>query len=147
MHKPLTPRLVVAGAARAIDFYVQVFGAREVVRFSDKHLGGRIVHAELVVGTSPLYLTDEERDWHNHAPPSLGGTPVILSYECDDPDALGAAIVAAGGREIFPVADQFYGSREGRFADPFGHVWIVGRTIAAMPDREIQRRIDAGEIA
>src|SRR5262249_39920603 len=92
----LNPRLIVAGAARAIEFYKEVFGAKEVVRFADEKLGGLIVHAELAIGDAILTLAEEHREWHNHAPTSLGGSPVILTLHVEDARAVGARLELAG---------------------------------------------------
>jgi PhnB protein len=141
----LKPHLVCRDAARAIDFYQQVFDAREIHRFVDTKLGGpagHIVHAELAIGGSHVTLADEARDWGNHAPPSLGGTPVILSLEVEDARAVAARMEAAGATVVFPVEDQFYGDRQGRLADPFGHLWIITQRVKEMTDAEIQAGVD-----
>jgi PhnB protein len=122
----LTPKLIVRGAADAIAFYVEVFGAREQERYEDD---GRIVNATLTLGKSSFALADETPQWHNHAPVSLGGTPVILTLDVKDPDAVCARAVARGAKVIFPVADQSYGHRAGRIQDPFGHVWILDKPL------------------
>jgi PhnB protein len=137
----LTPRLVVAGADRAIAFYVEVLGAREVERYADPNLGGKIVHAELSFGGTSFTLTEESPDWHNHGPTSLGGSPVLLTLEVDDADAVSARMQRAGATVLFPVADQFYGSREGRIRDPYGHVWILSQKIADVSREEIEKRM------
>jgi PhnB protein len=132
MNHVLTPRLVVEDASAAIDFYTEVFGALETERVRDPE-SGRMVHAAVSIRGAVLTLTDEHRPWHNDAPRSLGGSPVILQLEVDDPDAVAKRAVARGARVVFPIADQPYGRREGRIADPFGHLWIVGKTIAKRP--------------
>jgi uncharacterized glyoxalase superfamily protein PhnB len=114
----LRPRLVVAGAARAIEFYGEVFGAEEVVRHEGPD--GRIVHAELAIGAARLTLKDE--DDTDSAP--TAGSPVLLTLTVDDADAVAERMVAAGGTVVFPVADREEG-RGGRLADPFGHLWII----------------------
>ena len=138
----MTPRLVVRDGAAAIAFYLEALGAREIERYVDP--GGRLVHAALGVGNGVIALTEEAKDEHTHAPPSLGGSPVILILEVDDPDAVAARMVAAGGAVIFPIADQFYGHREGRVSDPFGHVWILTKVIEELSPEEIQRRLEGG---
>ena len=138
----LTPHLIVAGASAAIDFYVQAFGAKEVSRFADPNLGGRIVHAELAIGDLVLTLAEEARDWNNSAPGSLGGSPVVLTLEVDDVDAAGARMMRAGAKIVFPIADQFYGKREGRLLDPFGHLWVLSQQREQLSHEEIQRRVD-----
>ena len=123
----LTPRIIVPSAAEAIPFYVAVFGAREQRRDTDDE--GRIVNAELTIGDSTLLLVDEAKHWHNLAPSSLGGTPVLLALELDEVDSVWAKAIAHGAREIFPLADQPYGHRGGRFQDPFGHVWMMYKVL------------------
>jgi PhnB protein len=118
----LRPRLVVDGAAHAIAYYSEVFGADEIERFEDGT--GKIIHAELAIGTGRLTLKDE--DGVDPAPTSLGGSPVLLSLEVDDVDALGERMVAAGGKVVFPIGDHEDG-RGGRILDPFGHAWMISQ--------------------
>jgi PhnB protein len=99
------------------------------------------VHAELRLGDSTVTLAEEHVEWHNCAPPTLGGSSVILNLEVDDADALGARMVLAGSRVVFPIADQFYGKREGRVQDPFGHLWLISQKGEPLSAQEIQRRI------
>ncbi len=141
----LTPHLIIADCPRAIDFYKQVFAARELSRYADPKRGGHIVCAELAIGDQVLSLSEEAREWHNDAPGSLGGSPVILNLEVDDVDAVGAALERAGATVIYPIADHFYGERSGRFRDPFGHLWLVTKKIADLSPAQIQAGVDAYE--
>lgn len=134
----LYPRLVVADASRAIDFYVAVFGAREIARYTMPD--GKIVHAELEIGGATVALKDEGDG--DPAPTTLGGTPVMLALDVDNADAVADAMVRAGATVIYPVADQDYGERGGRLADPFGHQWMIGQHIEDLSTEEIQRRVD-----
>ncbi|MCB9731917.1 MAG: VOC family protein [Deltaproteobacteria bacterium] len=137
----VTPRLIVREADKAIAFYTNVFGARERHRFTMPD--GRIIDAELIFENgSGLTLTSEDKDNQNVAPKSLGGSAVILSLATVDPDAVCKRAVAAGAKVVFPVADQFYGRREGRIKDPFGHIWILSKTIEDLTPAEIQARVD-----
>lgn len=115
------PRLVVDDAAAAIDFYTSAMGATE----TERHAGGdgRIVHAGLLFGGMPVAVKDSDVD---PSPRGLGGTPVIMAVETDDPDAMAEAMLAAGATVIYPLADHEYG-RAGRLADPWGHQWMVHR--------------------
>jgi PhnB protein len=88
-------------------------------------------------------LAEEDPQWENHAPASLGGSPVLLTLTVDDPDAVGAAMERAGSLVIYEIEDQFYGHREGRLQDPFGHVWVLTKQIESLSTEEIQRRMDA----
>jgi len=141
MDQPkITPRLIVQNGAKAIAFYRAVFGAREVERYATPT--GQIVHAALDLDGATISLADAAPDWQNLSPDQLSGSPVILQLRCDDPDAVCAAAVKHGAEVIFPVADHFYGYREGRIRDPFGHLWILSKLIREMTPEEIQRAMD-----
>jgi PhnB protein len=132
----LTPVLTVGDAAAAVDFYVRAFGAVEVHRSAAPD--GRIV-AELAVGGARFRVADEAPAAGNLGPAALGGTSVRLNLLVADPDALAARAVAAGATEVAAVADQPFGLRQGRIADPFGHHWLVGRPLDG-PDGDWARR-------
>lgn len=135
-----TPHLTVAGGAKAIEFYKNAFGAveNEAMRFSDPD--GRIAHAEIRIGDSPIMVADEAPDYGRRSPEALGGSPVIVALYVEDVDALARQAVAAGAKVVMPVADQFHGDRAGRFADPFGHVWIISTHIEDVSHEEMERR-------
>ena len=139
----VTPRLVVRGAAEAIDFYRRAFGAEEA---SERHPDGQggIVHVELRIGDSIVFLTDEG-DGPAVAPPSVDGrvTCVLATYWADV-DAAWERAVAAGAEVVFPLADQFYGERGGRLRDPFGHQWMLSQRIEALTAAEIAERAAGG---
>lgn len=132
------PCLVVSDGARAIDFYKEAFGAKELMRLEEPGTG-KLWHAEIQIGNSPIALSDEFPE-HNLSPQSIGGTPVILQLNVEDADAFARQAVAAGAKIVIPVADQFYGQRGGRLADPFGHLWIVSSKIEDVPIDEMRRR-------
>jgi PhnB protein len=136
-----TPCLVIRDAGRAIEFYKQAFGALELIRHADPN--GTILHAEIQVGDSRIAIADEVQEWGNYSPQSLGGSPVIMSLYVDDVDALASRAIAGGAKMIFPIADQFYGDRCGRLADPFGHIWIVSTHVEDVSPEELQRRTQA----
>lgn len=138
----LTPRLVVSGAARAIDLYQRIFDAECLERYETED--GRIVHAALSIRGAVLALTDDDGT-HNQGSEYYGGSPVILHLAVEDPDAVAAALTAAGGRTLIPIDDRFYGYREGRVADPFDHVWILSRRIEELEPEEIRQRMRGGE--
>jgi uncharacterized glyoxalase superfamily protein PhnB len=127
----ITPRLVVKNAARAIEFYAEALGAEVTSRYTMPD--GKIVHADLVAQGAAFMLTEGQ--------PS--GESVILHLDVDDARAVGARMEEAGAKVIFPIADQFYGRREGRLQDPFGHLWIVSQEIENLAPEEIQRRMMA----
>jgi PhnB protein len=120
----VTPVLTVRNATLAVSFYEQGFGAEEVYR--NTYPNGRIV-AELAVGDARFRVADEAPEAENLSPQTLNGTTVRINLMVADPDALAARAIAHGAVEVASVADQSYGLRQGRLADPFGHHWLIGR--------------------
>jgi PhnB protein len=135
-----TAYLCVKNAAAAIEFYKKVFGATEIARLADP--GGRIGHAEIRIGNSSIYLSDEHPEYGIIGPQTLGGSPVKMSLSVPDVDAVVARAVEAGGKIVRPVQDQFYGERSGQFEDPFGQVWMISTTIEQLSAEELHRRFD-----
>ncbi|MGF1510316.1 MAG: VOC family protein [Myxococcota bacterium] len=133
----LTPRLVVDGAAEAIEMYQRILGAQCLERFTDS--AGRIVHAALSIRGAVFALVDAD-GIHNQSARDVK-SPVILNVMVEDPDETAAAFAQEGGRILIPVGDQFYGYREGRVADKFGHLWIVSRKLEDLSREEITRRL------
>ena len=122
----LTPMLTVKNAVAAIEFYRDAFDAVEQARFAAPT--GHVV-AELAIDGLRFFVVDENPEAFNLSPTSLDGTTVRVNLIVDDPDAVAGQAVRAGAREIFPVADQPYGLRQGRVADPEGHHWLLGRPL------------------
>ena len=139
-YHSVTPYLVVKGAARALDFYARAFGAVELMRMPQAD--GRIGHAEIRIGDSPLMLADEHPDMGAVGPKTLKGSPVSLLVYVEDVDACFARAVKAGAREVRPVQDQFYGDRSGIIEDPFGHQWSIATHKEDLSPEEMQRRHD-----
>jgi PhnB protein len=122
----LYPFLAVRDTDRAIAFYEEAFGARVVQRLEAPD--GPVV-AVLEVDGQPFGLATEAPTLGTPSPETAGATTVRISLDVDDPDAVAQRAVAAGATEMFPVADQPYGMRQGRVVDPFGHHWLVGRRL------------------
>jgi PhnB protein len=123
----LYPFLAVRDVARAVAYYEEVFGATEE---GERHVApdGRQV-ALLLIDGRHVGVATEAPELGTPSPETAGATTVRISLEVDDPDAVAAGAVAAGGRELFPVADQPYGMRQGRIVDPFGHHWLIGKRL------------------
>jgi len=136
----VTPRLVVADGAGAIEFYVRAFGAvEEGGRFTDP--GGRLIHAEIRIGDSVVMITDDDLDGPVAAPGRVGGlVTCVMSLYWEDVDAAWERAVAAGAEVVFPLADQFYGERGGRLRDPFGQQWMMSQHIEDVSREEMDRR-------
>jgi PhnB protein len=140
-YRTVTPYLIVRGAAQAIEFYQRAFGATEVMRLADP--SGKIGHAEIKIGDSPVMLADEFPEMQIIGPQTLDGSPVILLIYVEDVDARFARAVAAGATVLRPVKDQFYGDRSGTLKDPFGHVWTLATHKEDVSPEEITRRFAA----
>jgi PhnB protein len=136
-----TPCLVLRDAAAAIDFYKRAFGATELMRFAQP--SGQIMHAEIQLGDSRIAIAPEAPQWGNLSPQALRGSAVPIQLYVEDVDAFAERAVAAGAKVLIPVANQFYGDRAGRLADPFGHVWIVGTHKEDVTADEMRRRAEA----
>ena len=133
-----TPYLIIGGAAAAIEFYKRAFGAIELFRFPTPD--GKIGHAEIKVGDSPIMLADEHPDMGYKGPKSLGGSPVSLMIYVEDVDGVFNQAIAAGATVQEAVQDKFYGDRSGTLVDPFGHVWHVATHKEDVSVEEMQRR-------
>ena len=121
MHS-LTPHLICAGASEAIAFYKKAFGAEELARLPGP--GGKLMHAMVRIGDSPLMLVDENVGCGMSGPKALNGSPVTIHLYVKDVDAT-VKQAAAGAKVTMPVADMFWGDRYGQLEDPFGHHWSV----------------------
>lgn len=140
-YHSVTPYLVVDGAAQAIEFYRRAFGAVELLRLEAP--GGKLGHAEVRIGDSPVMLADEAPDQGAVGPKTLGGCGVSIMLYVEDADAVFARAVEAGAEVVRPLQDQFYGDRSGTLRDPFGHVWTVGSHVEDVSTEEVRRRMDA----
>jgi uncharacterized glyoxalase superfamily protein PhnB len=126
-YHTLTPALMVGGAAKAIEFYKKAFGATETMRFPGPD--GRIMHASLMIGDSPIMLGDEMPDMGARGPKTIGGSPVSIFLYTDNVDQVWKKAVGAGAIIVQPLVDQFWGDRAGMLDDPFGHHWWLAQHI------------------
>ncbi|HWS55254.1 MAG TPA: VOC family protein [Pyrinomonadaceae bacterium] len=140
-YHSVTPYLCVDGAARAIEFYKEAFGATEVMRMEAP--GGKIGHAEIKVGDSVIMLADEHPEMNFRSPQSVGGISAHFMIYVEDVDARVERAVAAGAKLTRPVKDQFYGDRTGGVEDPFGHHWYIATHLEDLSPEEIKRRLEA----
>jgi uncharacterized glyoxalase superfamily protein PhnB len=138
-QQSLTPHLVVRGAADAIAFYQRAFGAEEVMRMPGPD-GRMVLHANLRIGGSHLYLADEFPGMGGKAPPSLGGSPVTLHLYVENADAVFEQAVAAGARVKVPLSNMFWGDRYGQLIDPFGHEWSIATHMEDVAPEEMKKR-------
>ena len=137
----VTPSLIVNGAARAIEFYKQAFGATETFRM--ERPDGRVGHAEIKIGDSHVMLADEHPEMGARGPQAIGGSPISLVLYVEDVDATVNRAVEAGAKLTRPVANQFYGDRTGGVEDPFGHAWYVATHVEDVAPEEMRKRAAA----
>jgi len=136
MHS-ITPHLICAGAAEAIEFYKKAFGAVEEARLPGP--GGKLMHAMIRIGDSAVMLVDEMPEWCAMGPKSLKGSPVTIHLYVENADATFERAVKAGAKVTMPLADQFWGDRYGKLEDPFGHHWSVATHVRDVSMEEAQQ--------
>src|SRR5215831_3255117 len=134
-----TPYLIISGASDAIEFYKKAFDATERMRFPTPD--GKVGHAEIRIGDSPIMLADEYPGQGYLSPKSRGGSSVSIMLYVPDSDVVFNRAVAAGASVKQDVKDQFYGDRSGTLEDPFGHVWTISTHKEDVPVEEMQRRM------
>jgi PhnB protein len=117
----VTPHLICRGAAKAIAFYKNAFGAKQMFLLDAPD--GKVMHACLRIGNSNVFIADEFPAWNALGPISRSRTTVSLHVYLENPDAIFDRAVAAGAKAIMPMGDAFWGDRYGQVEDPFGHRW------------------------
>ena len=140
-YHSVTPYLIVRGGAQALEFYQQAFGAVELMRMAGPD--GKIGHAEIRIGDSPVMLADEHPEMDVLGPQSRGGSTCGMLIYVDDVDTAFPQALAAGATEERPVQDQFYGDRSGTLVDPFGHRWTIATHVEDLSPEELAQRAEA----
>jgi PhnB protein len=140
-YHSVTPYLIIKNAAEAIEFYKKALGATELFRMDQPD--GKIGHAEIKIGDSPIMLSDEFPEMGHRGPQSLGGSPVSLMLYVEDVDAVVDRAITAGAKLDRPVEDKFYGDRTGSLTDPFGHIWHIGTHKEDVSPEEMEKRAAA----
>ena len=140
-YHSVTPYMALRDAAGAIDFYRRAFGAELVMKLDMPD--GKIAHAELRIGDSIVMLSEENEEWGNKSPQTLGGSPMFLMIYVPDVDAAFAKAIAVGATEVRAVADQFYGDRSGTLKDPYGYQWTLSTHVEDLSVEEVKRRMEA----
>ena len=143
-YHSVTPYLSIKGAVKALEYYKKAFGAIELFRMEHE---GRIGHAEIKIGDSPIMLADEYPEMGSVSPQTLGGSPVGIMIYVENVDTVFKQAIDAGGVEKKALQDQFYGDRSGTLTDPFGHVWTVATHVEDVSPEEIEKRLAAHKSA
>jgi PhnB protein len=139
-YHSVTPYLIPHDATAALEFYKKALGAVELMRFPAP--GGKIGHAEIKIGDSPVMLADENPEMNARSARTIGGSPISLMVYVKDVDALVAQAVAAGAKLVRPVANQFYGDRTGGIDDPFGFHWYIATHVEDVSPDELKKRAE-----
>jgi uncharacterized glyoxalase superfamily protein PhnB len=134
----LIPHIVCDGAADAIEFYKQAFGATELMRMPGQD--GRLMHAAIQLNGAVVMMVDENKEFGMLGPKTLGGSPVTLHLTVPDADAAIAKAQKAGATVKMPAADMFWGDRYGMVIDPWGHNWSIAHPLANRPTGEEEIR-------
>lgn len=134
MHT-ITPHLVCKGAAAAIEFYKEAFGAVESFRLAGPD--GKLVHASMRIGDSTIMLVDEFPEMQAVGPATLGNSPVTIHLSVPDADAWFARAIRAGATARMPVTEMFWGARYGLVQDPFGHLWSIATQVRELTHEQI----------
>jgi PhnB protein len=137
-YNAVAPALAIKGADAAIKWYVNVFGAKEKMRFDnpDKTIG----HAEIIIGDSLVFLADENLQY-NKSPKTLNGNSVNLCIYVPDVDAVITKAVSNGAKLVMSPKDEFYGDRSGRIEDPFGYIWVISTHVKDVSEEEMHRKM------
>ena len=139
-YSSVTPYLIVTGAANALDYYKMAFDAQEIMRMPGP--GGKIVHAEIQIGSSRIMLADESPEMGHKSPQTLGGSGTGLMLYVPDVDDTFQRAVSGGGKVVRAVQNQFYGDRSGTLTDPFGHSWTIATHVEDVAEDDMKRRMD-----
>ena len=140
MHT-VTPHIICAGAAEAIEFYKKAFGAEEMFRLPGPD--GKLMHGSIRIGDSAVMLAEENEKHGIFGPKRLNGSPVIIHLYVEDADAFVARAAEAGANVTMPVAEMFWGDRYGRLQDPFGHMWSVSTHVRDVTPDEMKQAVQS----
>jgi PhnB protein len=140
MHT-VTPHIICAGAADAMEFYKKAFGATEMFRLPGPD--GKLMHGSIGIGDSAVMLAEENEKHGIFGPKRLKGSPVIIHLYVEDADAFVARAAEAGAKVTMPVAEMFWGDRYGRLQDPFGHMWSVSTHVRDVTPDEMKQAMQS----
>jgi PhnB protein len=135
-YHSVQPYLHIRGAAQAIEFYKQAFGATEIMRMP--LADGRLGHADIRIGDSVVMLADEAPERGIHGPAHYGGAPMTLMFYTEDCDAIYQKAIGAGSKSLREPTDQFYGDRMAGIEDPFGFQWYIATHVKDLSPEEMK---------
>ena len=131
----VTPYLICANAAGAIEFYKKAFGATEMFRLPGPD--GKIMNAMISICGCTIMLNDEFPEMNVFGPKANTGSPISIHLSVSNADEAMQQAAAAGAKITMPATDVFWGDRFGAMEDPYGHKWTVGQHLRDMTPDEI----------
>jgi len=134
----LNAYVTIKNCSEAIEFYKRAFGAYEKGRLLMPN--GQIGHAEILIEGSMLMMADENIEWGNKSPDTIGGNPMSFCMYVTDADAVFQKAIDAGANIVMPVEDSFYGDRVGQVMDPFGYKWMIATHKEDVSYEDMQKR-------
>ena len=139
-HSAVTPSLTVQGASKAIEWYKNVFGAKETMRMENPDK--TILHAEVKIGDTLIYLSDENPQLNTKSPKKTNGNSIFLYVYVPDVDATIKKAQANNGTVLQAPQDMFYGDRCGHIQDPFGFDWTVATHVKDVSEAEMKKGVE-----
>ena len=136
----LSAYITIKNCSDAIAFYKKAFNAIEKSRLLMPN--GKIGHAEIEIEGSALMMADENLDWGNKSPETIGGNPMTFSLYVKDVDMAFKKALDAGAVSVMPIEDMFYGDRVGHVMDPYGYKWMIATHKEDVSTEEMQKRFD-----
>jgi len=133
----LTTHIIVPGADAASRWYAEVFGAEEKSRITLPD--GRLLHVEMWFGPSVVMMADEFPEHDALSPAATGCTSAVLYLQTEDVDGVWTRALAGGAKVLRPLADTFWGEREGQVTDPFGHRWGLSQHVRDVSLEDMSR--------
>lgn len=133
--------LTVKDANKALAFYTEAFGAKELFRMPTPD--GGVAHAEFMIGNTHIYISDESEEWHAFAMPDGTMASCLFSVMTDDCDAAYKGATGAGAESLSEPENQFWGSRSAIVKDPFGYRWSLNQQIEEVSPEELTKRAEA----
>jgi PhnB protein len=140
-YSVVTPSLAFKGTDAAISWYKNVFGAKEKMRMDNPEK--KVMHAELSIGDSIIFLAEEDPQYKNKSAKSVNGNSIKLYVYVEDVDGTIKKAVQNGATLTMPADDQFYGDRVGSIDDPFGYSWVLATHIKDVSKEEMSRQMEA----
>jgi PhnB protein len=137
----VTPNLVIKEAKEAMEFYKKAFGAEEVMSMDGPD--GKLMHGEIKIGDSVIFISDECPQMGSLGPLSRGGATSSMMIYSNDVDRAFDKAVKAGCTVKMPLTDMFWGDRFCALTDPYGQSWSLLMHIEDVSVEDMKKRQEA----